>query len=266
MGEDGEPRTMTAYGRLFVIKRNGTTGHSMPLRRDRYTLGVDNGNDVELRLPGAAPLHASLTRAGADSCDVLLTCEGADASVELGDGRVLTHGSEAVRLTAGDEFVIASRRFRFDRADAPHRQYPPEPPPTLSQDSVRTHGKLRVREPTATAPPTSSKKTRKERATPQPAAAPAGQGGSRSPSKCMHTRVLAPEGCLLLFQRGAQGTDRVTCREVGELCKAYHVGYAAIRGLAEHPGSEWHGWRFAGVVDAGTEELAPGKELVYIEP
>lgn len=263
MGEDGEPKTVPAYGRLFVIKRNGTTGHSMPLRRDRYTLGLDNGNDVELRLPGAAPLHASLTRVGPDSCDVLLKCESVDAPVELGDGRALTHSSEAVRLTAGDEFVIAARRFRFDRADAPHRQYPPEPLPDFPQESLRTHGKLRVREPTTTASPKTPKKTRRERETPQ---SPAGQAGSRSPNKCMHTRVLAPEGCLLLFQRGAQGTDRVTCHEVGELCKAYHVGYAAIRGLTEHPGSEWHGWRFAGVIDANTEELAPGKELVFIEP
>lgn len=261
MEEDREQITAPAYGRLFVMKRNGTTGHSMPLRRDRYTLGLDSGNDVELKLPGAALLHASLTRAGADSCDVLLACEDANASVELGNGHVLTHTSEPVRLTAGDEFVIATRRFRFDRADASHRQFPSEPPHTPPQESLRTHGQLRVRESPTTTPPASSKKTRKERPPPR-----AEQEGSKSPSKSTHTRVLAPDGCLLLFQRGAQGTDRVTCREVGELCKAYHIGYAAIRGLVDHPGSDWHGWRFAGIIDSSTEEQAPGKELVFIEP
>lgn len=259
--EDEQKQTNPAYGRLFIVKQNGTTGYSMPMRRDRYTLGLDAGNDVVLRLPSAAPLHATLTRAGADSCDVLLACENADAFVELGDGRVLSQGSDPVRLSAGDEFVIASRRFRYDCADAPHRQYPPqEPQSDPPQESLRTHGKLRLRDDVTTASP---KKACKGRAS---TPVGTGQGINRSPSKSTQTRVLAPEGCLLLFQRGAQGAERVTCHEVGELCKAYHVGNAAIRGLVEHPGSEWHGWRFTGIIDAETEEIASGKEIVFIDP
>ena len=262
------------YGRLFVVKRNGSTAESIVLRRPRYTMGTNSSCDVILRIPRAAPLHASLVRAEATSNDVLLTCEAENEPVVLDDNTKLRHGEEPVRLSYGREFTISVRSFRYDSPSAPHRPYPAlqpgsdEPAPQHKR-AGRSRDAAQADAAAQHAPP--AKKA-------QPAATPSGGTSTSSTSISTsstsstssrggsHARVMAPKGCVLLFSRGAQATERVQALEVAEICKRYHAGYRSIRGLVDEPGSEWHGWRFMGVADASTLRVLPDKKPIVEEP
>jgi len=312
------------YARLFVVKKDGSPGMSMPLRRERYTMGTDDKNDVVLKIPGAAPFHASLTRTDPTSCEVFLACEATDLPIVVytspTDSCELVHGSKPQRLLFGFEFCVGTRRFRYDSPDAPHR---PFPPPNLSQQSaeraqqsLRTHGVLRPRD---AANPSSSKQgsTNKKQKTSQPSSKSASSsvkskqppktattssssssssarstrssssssadvdGPAQTPSVKQQTkkkavsiivntakpRIVAPEGCLMLFKRGeGSAEERTIIKEVAQMCKLFHLGFQRAVDLIEHPGTDWHRWQYGGIIDETTGELQPDKKLVTIPP
>ena len=272
----------------------------MPMRRERYVMGTDPSCDVLLKIPDTSPFHASLTRVDDSSNDIMLACEATDHPVVIypasGDKYDLVHGAPALRLSYRAEFSVGTRRFRYDRPDAPCRPYPPPQPATQPVQSLRTHGVLRPRDSVpaeqATKPPTkkaaptpAASRTQPSRQRPQPPPAPSRPAKALfvsaktaksslktarpAPPKpgTINPRVKAPDGCLLLFTRGKTGEKQtVTAAEVAHLCKQFHVGYQVIIGLMNNPESQWRSWQYGGIVDAETGELRPNKKPIREEP